>query len=29
MAKDTSLTGYTIHPLFYWDAFLRDLQKAE
>jgi peptide/nickel transport system substrate-binding protein len=29
MAKDTSLTGYTMHPLFYWDAFLRDLKKAE
>ncbi len=28
MAKDKSLTGYTIHPLFYWDAFLRDLTKA-
>ena len=22
------LTGYTMHPLFYWDAFLRDLKKA-
>lgn len=29
MAKDKSLTGYTIHPLFYWDAFMRDLKKAE
>lgn len=29
MAMDKSLTGYTIHPLFYWDAFLRDLKKAE
>jgi peptide/nickel transport system substrate-binding protein len=28
MAKDKSLTGYTMHPLFYWDAFLRDLTKA-
>ena len=29
MAKDKSLTGYTIHPLYFWDAFLRDLRKAE
>ena len=29
MAKDKSLTGYVMHPLFYWDAFLRDLKKAE
>ncbi len=29
MAMDKSLTGYTMHPLFYWDAFLRDLKKAE
>jgi peptide/nickel transport system substrate-binding protein len=28
MAKDKTLTGYTMHPLFYWDAFLRDLKKA-
>ncbi len=28
MAMDKSLTGYTMHPLFYWDAFLRDLTKA-
>ena len=28
MAKDKSLTGYSMHPLFYWDAFLRDLTKA-
>lgn len=29
MAMDKSLTGYNMHPLFYWDAFLRDLTKAE
>lgn len=29
MAKDKTLTGYTMHPLFYWDAFLRDLKRAE
>lgn len=29
MAKDKTLTGYTMHPLFYWDAFLRDLRPAE
>ncbi len=28
MAKDTTLTGYVMHPLFYWDAFLRDLTRA-
>lgn len=29
MAIDKQYGGYTIRPLFYWDAFLRDLAPAE
>lgn len=29
MAIDNAYTGYTIRPLFYWDAFLRDLAPGE
>ncbi len=29
LALDKTLTGYHIHPLFYWDSFLRDLKPAQ
>jgi peptide/nickel transport system substrate-binding protein len=29
LVLDKNLTGYRIHPLFYWDSFLRDLKPAQ